>query len=120
MYMCNFMWAQMYVGVYIHTHTHMYMCNFMWAQMYVGVYIYTHTHIYMCDFTWAQMYVGGVYIHTHIYMCNFTWASMVSQLVKNPPSMPETLARFPGREDPLEKGKATQSSIHRLPWWLRW
>ena len=31
-------------------------------------------------------------------------ASLVSQLVKNPPSMQETPVRFLGREDPLEKG----------------
>ena len=34
-----------------------------------------------------------------------------SQLVKNPPVMQETPLRFPGQEDPLEKGKATHSSI---------
>ena len=35
----------------------------------------------------------------------------MAQLVKNPPAMPETWVRFLGREDPLEKGKATHSSI---------
>ena len=25
-----------------------------------------------------------------------------------------------GREDPLEKGQATHSSILGLPWWLSW
>ena len=34
-------------------------------------------------------------------------ASLVAQLVKNLPAMQETLVRFLGREDPLEKGKAT-------------
>ena len=37
-----------------------------------------------------------------------------SQLVKNPPAVQETLVRFLGREDPLEKGKATHPSI--LAW----
>ena len=32
------------------------------------------------------------------------WASWVAQLVKNLPAMQETLVRFLGREDPLEKG----------------
>ena len=32
------------------------------------------------------------------------WASLAIQLVKNPPAMQETLVRFPGWEDPLEKG----------------
>ena len=31
-------------------------------------------------------------------------ASLIAQLVKNPPTMQETLVRFLGREDPLEKG----------------
>ena len=31
-------------------------------------------------------------------------ASLITQLVKNPPAMQETLVRFLGREDPLEKG----------------
>ena len=45
-------------------------------------------------------------------------ASLVAQLVKNLPAMPETWVRSPGWEDPLEKGKATHSSIlaWRIPW----
>ena len=40
--------------------------------------------------------------------------SLLSQLVKNPPAMQETPVQFLGQEDPLEKGKATHSSI--LAW----
>ena len=47
----------------------------------------------------------------------FLMKTRVAQLVKNPPAMQETLVRFLGQEDPLEKGSATHSSI-RLPWWL--
>ena len=32
------------------------------------------------------------------------WASLITQLVKNPPAMQETLVRFLGQEDTLEKG----------------
>ena len=32
------------------------------------------------------------------------YSSLVAQLVKNPPAMQETLVRFLGQEDPLEKG----------------
>ena len=41
-----------------------------------------------------------------MYVCMYTymWASLVAQLVKNLPAMQETLVRFLGREDPLEKG----------------
>ena len=59
-------------------------------------------------------------------MWNFTWiewkkriiwssqqlkATLKGQLVKNVPAMQETPVRFLGQEDPLEKGKATHSSI---------
>ena len=44
--------------------------------------------------------------------------SLIAQLVKNLPAMQETLVRFLGRKDPLEKGQATHSSILGLPWWL--
>jgi len=37
--------------------------------------------------------------------------ALIAQLVKNPPSMQESPVRFLGREDPLEKRKATHSSI---------
>ena len=41
-------------------------------------------------------------------------ASLVAQLVKNPPAVQETWVRSLGWEDPLEKGKANQSSV--LAW----
>ena len=42
----------------------------------------------------------------------------MAQLVKNPPAMRETWVRSLDWEDPLEKGKATPSSIlaWRIPW----
>ena len=48
----------------------------------------------------------------------YSWASLVAQLVKNPPAMRETWVQSLGWEDPLEKGKATHSSIlaWRIPW----
>ena len=33
------------------------------------------------------------------------WASLIAQVVKNPPAMQETLVRFLGRKDPLEKDR---------------
>ena len=54
------------------------------------------------------------------YPHQYSWASLVAQLVKDPPAMWETWVRSLGWEDPLEKGKATQSSIltWRIPWTL--
>ena len=46
------------------------------------------------------------------------WASLVAQLVKNLPVMQETWVQSLGWEDPLEKGKATHSSI--LAWRTAW
>ena len=46
------------------------------------------------------------------------WTSLVAQLVKNLPAMWETWVRSLGWEDPLEKGKATHSSI--LAWRILW
>ena len=47
-----------------------------------------------------------------------SWASLVAQLAKNPPAMWETWVQSLGWEDPLEKGKATHSSI--LAWRISW
>ena len=41
----------------------------------------------------------------------FTFGLYLAQLVKNLPAMWETWVRSLGWEDPLEKGKATHSSI---------
>ena len=45
-------------------------------------------------------------------------ASLVAQMVKNLPSMQETLVRFLGQKDPLEKEMATHSII--LAWKIQW
>ena len=52
------------------------------------------------------------------YPLQYSWGSLVAQLVQNSPAMPETWVRSLGWEDPLEKGKATHSSIlaWRIPW----
>ena len=44
--------------------------------------------------------------------------SRVAQMIKNLPAMQETRVQSLGREDPLEKGMATYSSIvaWRIPW----
>jgi len=52
------------------------------------------------------------------YPLQYSWASLVAQLVKNPPAMWETWVRSVSWEGPLEKGKATHSSI--LAWRIQW
>ena len=52
------------------------------------------------------------------YPLQYSWASLVAQLVKSLPAMWEIWVRSLGLEDPLEKGKATHTSIRawRIPW----
>ena len=52
----------------------------------------------------------------HLYFTapSFLRASPVAQLVKKPPAMQETWVRSLGWEDPLEKGRATQSKYSGL------
>ena len=52
------------------------------------------------------------------YPLQYSWASLVAQLVKSLPAMWEIWVRSLGLEDPLEKGKATHTSIlaWRIPW----
>ena len=65
-------------------------------------------------FVWFQFQgVGGF---SFAFAIELTF--LVSQLVMNPPAMRETWVQSLGWEDPLEKGKATHSSIlaWRIPW----
>ena len=52
------------------------------------------------------------------YLLQYSWAPLAAQMVKNPPAMWETWVQSLGWEDPLEKGKVTDSSIlaWRIPW----
>ena len=49
-----------------------------------------------------------------IHLCTSHGGAQLALVVKNPPAMQETPVRFLGWKDPLEKGKATHSSI--LAW----
>ena len=53
--------------------------------------------------------------------CLFFVVSLVAQLVKHLPAMRDTWVQSLGREDPLEKGTATHSSIlaWRIPWTVK-
>ena len=64
--------------------------------------------------SWAQRHAIYVFLY-NIYVLGYIWTSLIAQLVKNPPGMQETLIRFLGREDPLEKGQATYSSVLCFP-----
>ena len=58
----------------------------------------------------------GLYFKNDVYYTPVaeSWASQVAQLVKNLPAMRETWVQYLGWEDPLEKRKATRSSV--LAW----
>ena len=53
-----------------------------------------------------------------VYPLQYARAYLVAQLVKNPPAMRETWVQSLGWEDPLEKRKATHSSI--VAWRISW
>ena len=52
------------------------------------------------------------------YPLRYSWASLVAKPINNLPAMWETCFQSMGCEDPLEKRKATHSSIlfWRIPW----
>ena len=56
--------------------------------------------------TWLMgMYNGTARLENHLAVPQKgEWASLIAQLVKNPPTMQETLVQFLGRADLLEKG----------------
>ena len=61
-----------------------------------------------------HMHFNTPSFHGNLFFVN----SLIVQLVKNPPAMRESWVLSLGWGDPLEKGKATHSSIlaWRIPW----
>ena len=55
------------------------------------------------------------------YPLQYSWASLMAQTVKNPRALQDMWVQSLGREDPLEEGMETHSSIlaWRIPWILR-
>ena len=72
----------------------------------------------------AKVFQDLVWCVSLYYLLSFPFflikSSLVAQLVKNPPALQETQIQSLGQDDPLERGKATHSSILGLSWWLRW
>ena len=52
------------------------------------------------------------------YPLQYSWASLIAQLVKNLPAVWEIWVPYLDWEDPLQKEKATHSSI--LAWGIPW
>ena len=66
-----------------------------------------------------------IFLKVEVYLVSYHsllafWAFLVTQLVKNPPEIQETLVQLLDWEDPLEKGKAIHSSILGFPLWFSW
>ena len=74
----------------------------------------THSSILAWEIPWPKE-PGRLYtMESQTRLSDLTfyfYFSLVAQLVKNPPEMQETWFQTLGCEDPLEKGKATHSSI---------
>ena len=78
--------------------------------------IWYYTILYSIKLYYTILYSTKLYIvYDTVLYCG---ASFVAQLVKNPPAVQEIWIRSLGWEDPLEKRKATYSSIPawRIPW----
>ena len=96
---------------------------------YLSIHSSVYTSVPISQFIPLLLFPFGIHVFV-LYVCvsvsalqigspiSISSASLVAQLVKNPPAMRETLVQFLGQEDPLEKGKATPSSIlaWRIPW----
>ena len=76
-------------------------------------YLY-HIHIFSC-FLLSFKLPNQCAFSSELYALG---VSLIAQLVKNPSTVQETLVRFLGWKDPLEKRKATHSSI--LAWKIPW
>ena len=89
--------------------------------------LYSHYFLPLCLLVQVQYFgcscVGCTYVNEceEFFSCRSFYYYVgfpVAQLVKNPPAVQETWIQSLGEEDPLEKGKATHSSIlaWRVPW----
>ena len=76
--------------------------------------------IHISSPSWIFLSPPSMYFLTIFTPPILKWVSLIAQFVKNLPAMQETLVQFLGLEDPLEKGKATCSSILGLSLWLSW
>ena len=84
---------------------------FPWLHMMWSVFSYVYlSSVYLL---W-----GGFCLRFLAYLLIWLFELPSAQLVKNSPAMQETPVWFLGQEDPLEKGKATYSSI--LVWRITW
>ena len=79
------------------------------------IYLSVHLPIYLPPVEYYSALNNIMYI---IYIYNIIWGFPVAQMVKNLHAMWETWVQSLGLEDPLEKRKATHSSIlaWRIPW----
>ena len=68
-----------------------------------------------CFICWPVLGTGSTFISAILIDA---WACLVAPVVKHLPAMQETRVPSLGREDPLEKGMATLSSI--LAWKIPW
>ena len=78
----------------------------------LNFYIMSHIFVSFTDISKVQSLVfSPFYFSVLLPILLRIWASLVAQLVKNPPAMWETWGRSLSWADPLEKEKATHSSI---------
>ena len=95
------------------------MCGCICTYVCVCIHIYVCMYIYVCVYIYVYVYMCVcvcVYVHTYINI-KF-WGFPCGSYIKNPSAMQETRVQSLGWGDPLEKEKATHSSI--LAWEIPW
>ena len=87
----------------------------------ISLMTYDVEHIFICLFAIHISSLGGFYLRFLAYLLIWLFGLPSAQLVKNSPAMQELSVWFLGQENPLEKGKATHSSIlvWRIPWTIQ-
>ena len=70
--------------------------------------------------TWQVIKISLSLVGSFFFFFNYTCYSgfLLVQMVQNLSSMQETWVQYPGREDPLDKGMASHSSI--FAWKIQW
>ena len=102
----------LFTGFFFHTHFH--------EQPFYSIYVlWWFTFFFFFLIRVLQIYTVCVLFQFYVnYVWLYSMASLVSQTVKNLPTMRDTWVQSLGWEDPLEKERATHFSIlaWRSPW----
>ena len=108
-YFCATLFYDDDTSLHTHTHTHTYICvSHIWKLHHVKIYVLIIIYTLLLTFQFLS-YIN-IFLNQE--------GSLVTQMVKNLPTVQETRVQSLGQDNPLEKGMAAHSSIlaWRIPW----